>query len=202
MKRFFVFFAVLCGTLTLYAQSGSEVLGALSEKLGAMDSYRIDFELEMPSATSTSKGYCVVSGERYKIAIEELMQGCDGTTLWMLNGVNREVTFDTPRTDSRSLFDNPTKAFDFADELFAIESVTTNEQGEWQLILLPAEGVLDGIESVVVNVDKMSGLPTLLGYNIAGVELTIKITKIASTTTSSSDFAVAIPEGFEVIDFR
>lgn len=202
MKRIVILFALLWGAAVGYAQSGSELLGKLSEQLAAMGSYRIDFELEMPTATATSKGYCVVSGERYKIAIEDQMQGCDGELLWMQNGTTREVTLDHPNKKSRSLFDNPTKAFDFAEELFKVESVTTTKEGRWQLVLLPAEGVLDGIERVVVDVDKKSGFPTRLGYDMAGIGLWINIVKIGSVSTTSSDFEVVVPEGFEVIDFR
>jgi outer membrane lipoprotein-sorting protein len=202
MKRIVILFALLWGAAVGYAQSGSELLGKLSEQLAAMGSYRIDFELEMPTATATSKGYCVVSGERYKIAIEDLMQGCDGTLLWMQNGTTREVTLDHPNKQSRNLFDNPTKAFDFAEELFEVESITANAGGRWQLVLLPAEGVLDGIERVVVDVDKKSGFPTRLGYDMSGVGLWINIVKIGSVDTSPDDFSMEVPGGFEVIDFR
>jgi outer membrane lipoprotein-sorting protein len=202
MKRIVILFALLWGAAVGYAQSGSELLGRLSEQMTAMGSYRIDFELEMPTATATSKGYCVVSGERYKIAIEDLMQGCDGTLLWMQNGTTREVTLDHPNKQSRNLFDNPTKAFDFAEELFEVESITANAGGRWQLVLLPAEGVLDGIERVVVDVDKKSGFPTRLGYDMSGVGLWINIVKIGSVDTSPDDFSMEVPKGFEVIDFR
>jgi outer membrane lipoprotein-sorting protein len=202
MKRFFVLFVAVLGAWAACGQSGSDVLGRLSRQMAAMGSYKIDFELEMPTATATSKGYCVVSGERYKIAIEDLMQGCDGTLLWMQNGTTREVTLDHPNKQSRNLFDNPTKAFDFAEELFEVESITTNAGGRWQLVLLPAEGVLDGIERVVVDVDKKSGFPTRLGYDMSGVGLWINIVKIGSVDTSPDDFSVEVPEGFEVIDFR
>ncbi|MBQ5669295.1 MAG: hypothetical protein IIV29_01220 [Tidjanibacter sp.] len=192
---------LLCATIGR-GQTGGEILSQMGAKLNAMGAYRIDFELEMPTATDTSKGYCVVEGERYVISIEDLSQGCDGQTQWTLNGQNREATFDTPRTDSRNLFDNPTKAFDFSEELFAVESVTTNKNGDWQLVLLPAEGVLDGIERVVVRVDKKSLLPTALGYDMAGIGLWINIAKIAPTSTTPTIFTPTIPEGYEVIDFR
>lgn len=192
---------LLCATIGR-GQTGGEILSQMGAKLNAMGAYRIDFELEMPTATDTSKGYCVVERERYVISIEDLSQGCDGQTQWTLNGQNREVTFDTPRTESRSLFDNPTKAFDFSEELFAVESVTSTNDGDWQLVLLPAEGVLDGIERVVVRVDKKSLLPTALGYDMAGIGLWINIAKIAPTSTTPSIFNPTIPEGYEVIDFR
>lgn len=201
MKRPIVTLLTLLCVLVGYGQTGSEVLSQMGNKLGAMGAYRIDFELEMPGTTDSSKGYCVVDGVKYIISIDDLRQGCDGEVVWTLNGANREVTFDTPRTESRSLFDNPTKAFDFTAELFAVESITTTQRDKWQLVLRPTEGVLDGIEKVVVIVDKESLLPTMLGYDMAGVGLAVNIKKIAPQT-STSNFKPTIPDGYEVIDFR
>ena len=201
MKRFLMILMALSGALMLNAQSGVELLGSLSEKMAAMGSYHIDFEVEMAGASMPSKGYCEVSGEMYVIAIEELRQVFDGTTQWVFNGVNREVTLDSPRTDSRSLFDNPTKAFDFTEELFEVESVT-HEAAVIHLRLLPKEGVLDGIERVLLTIDEATMLPSSLGYDMAGLGLYINIVDIKPITPTKADFEVRVPYGFEVIDFR
>ena len=60
MRRLVALFAVALNAVLGYSQGGPEVLGAMVEKMGAIGSYRIDFELEMPSATATSRGYCKV----------------------------------------------------------------------------------------------------------------------------------------------
>lgn len=202
MKRFFTLLVVVVGAVTGYAQSGAEVLNALSDKLVAMGAYRIDFELEMPSATATSKGSCEVWGERYVIAIEDVKQGCDGEVMWSV--ANQEIMFDNPRPESRSLFDNPTKAFDFAEELFDVTSLRRQNGGAWELTLKPREGVLEGVESVALVVDATTYLPLSLGYDMAGMELKIKITKISKTNPTEKVFAIAPEEypGYEVIDFR
>lgn len=202
MKQLTILFTLLLTTLAGYAQSGAEVLRQVGEKMGAMGAYRIDFELEMAGAEKNSEGYCVVDGESYVIAIDGLKQGCDGATLWVENGTNQEITLDNPNTESRSLFDNPTRAFDFAEELFEVVTFQEQSATEWRLILRPAEGVLDGIEYVVLDVDKRSLLPTLLGYDMAGVGLYVNILKINSVTTSPEEFKVAPKEGYEMIDFR
>lgn len=202
MRRVVALWVVLLGAFAVSAQTGSEVLRTVSEKVGAMGAYRIDFELEMAGAEEPSEGYCVVDGENYLIAIEDLKQGCDGTTLWMLNGANREVTLDRPNTESRSLFDNPTRAFDFAEELFDVVSFEELSATVWRLVLRPAEGVLDGIESVVLEVSRATKLPTLLGYDMGGVGLFVRIENFAPTTPSEREFAQPEEEGFEVIDFR
>lgn len=202
MKQLTILLTLLLATFAGYAQSGAEVLRAVSEKVGAMGAYRIDFELEMAGAEEPSEGYCVVDGANYLIAIEDLKQGCDGTTLWMLNGANREVTLDRPNTESRSLFDNPTRAFDFAEELFDVVSFEELSATVWRLVLRPAEGVLDGIESVVLEVSRATKLPTLLGYDMGGVGLFVRIENFAPTTPSEREFAQPEEEGFEVIDFR
>jgi hypothetical protein len=86
--------------------------------------------------------------------------------------------------------------------LFEVASFEEISSSEWRLVLRPAEGVLEGIEFVVLDVDRNSMLPTMLGYDMSGVGLYLNIEKIQPTTTSPSDFVVAVPEGFEVIDFR
>lgn len=202
MRRLVALFAAVMSVVAGYSQSGSEVLRAMAEKVASLGSYYIDFELEMPMAESVSKGECRVDGEKYVISIEGMVQGSDGVTLWVVNGLNEEVMLDSPRTDSRSLFDNPTKAFDFAEELFDIMSFKESSPKEWELHLRPAEGVLDGIDVVELRVDKTTLLPTRLGYDMAGVGLYVNIRSLRSEKFPESDFQPPKPEGYEVIDFR
>lgn len=197
-----ILFAAVLGTMAGYSQSGSEVLGAMAERMGAMGSYRIDFEVEMPSATATSRGECVVSGERYVITVEDMKQGFDGSAVWMVNAINQEVTLDSPRPQSRSLFDNPTKAFDFEEGLFEVVGFDADESDVWGVVLCPAEGVLDGIEYVSLEVSRKTNLPTAIGYTMAGMGLLIKINKIAPTELNNAVFDVPAIEGYELIDFR
>lgn len=203
MKRIAItILAALCTFVAGAQGSGAEVLRAMSQKLAQMGSYRIDFAIEMPGAEEPSKGYCLVEGDRYVIDVDGLAQGYDGEAVWMLNNLTKEYTLDSPKPQSRNLFDNPTKAFDFSEDMFEVESFATKSEGEWRVVLLPAEGVLDGIERVVVDVDQRSQLPTLLGYDMAGVGIYIELVKIAPVKSSTSDFQIAPPEGYEVIDFR
>lgn len=205
MRKIVALLIVLLGALTGSAQSGAEVLRGVSEKMGTMGAYRIDFELEMAGAENPSEGFWVVDGERYIVGLEDMKQGYDGEVVWVLNGAAREVTLDTPpqNNNSRNLFENPTKAFDFAEELFDVESVESVADGrQWRLVLRPKEGVLGGIERVVLNVDKASLLPTRLGYDMAGAGLYFNILKVGSVAPTAEDFKVIAPEGFEVIDFR
>ena len=203
MKRFLIILFALFASLSVDAQGGGvEVLRAMSERVARMTPYRIDFVLEMPISEGGSEGYCLVDGKRYVVGIEELMQGCDGEAVWSVNGLNREITLDDPKPHSRSLFDNPTRAFDFEEGMFRIVGFDERDRGVWRFVLTPAEGVLDGIERVTLEVSRKTGLPTLLGYDMGGVELFVKIGKFATTTTTDEDFLQPKIEGFEVIDFR
>lgn len=203
MRKLVILFAAVLSALVGYAQSGSEVLGAMADKIGSMDAYQIDFELEMPTATDSSKGSCKVWGERYVIAIDDMKQGSDGSVVWTLIGANQEVTLDNPHPQSRSLFDNPTKAFDFAEELFEVEWMESfDNDSRWRLVMLPSQGVLDGVERVVLEVDNKSNLPTRLGYDMAGMGLWIKVLSIKPIKPTEEMFAVERPDGYEVVDFR
>ncbi len=202
MKQFITVLSALLVSLGVCAQSGAEVLRAMGERVASMGSYRIDFSLEMAGAENPSRGYCKVDGEKYVIGIDDIMQGCDGETLWVVSGVNREITLDSPSPQSRSLFDNPTRAFDFEDGLFEVTHFDAESADVWNITLRPAEGVLEGIESVVLEVSRKTGLPTLLGYDMGGVSLFVRIEKFAPTKPEDGDFVRPEIEGYEVIDFR
>lgn len=203
MKRaFFVLLASLCVALTTAAQPyGAEVLESVSKKITSMESYGIDFELRMSAATNPSKGLCLIAGDRYIISVDGMTQGFDGETVWVVNPIVEEVSFDNPNPSSRSLFDNPTLAFDFTAELFDIEEVSEAE-GEVVVRLNPKEGVLDGIEEVSLSVDVASGMPTSLTYDFGGATIQIVVTSIAPKSLTDSDFEIEAPEGYELIDFR
>lgn len=202
MRRVVVLFVVLLCALVGKAQNGAEVLRAMSQRVAELAPYCIEFSLEMPGAERGSEGRCVVDGQRYLIEIEDMMQGCDGATLWVVNGINREITLGEPNLNSRSLFDNPTRAFDFAEELFEVADFDGNDGAVWKLTLRPAEGVLEGIESVVLEVSRKTGLPALLGYDMGGVSLFVRIEKFAHAEPQEGDFAQPVMDGYEVIDFR
>lgn len=208
MKRLLtmvLLWASLCATATAQP-SGGEVLQQMSAKLAAMGSYRIDYAIEMPTAEQASAGWCIVADKgQYVITVEELTQGSNGKVVWVVNPLNKEVTLDSPRPESRNLFDNPTKAFDFATDLFEVEYSEATAEGDWRIVLLPKEGVLEGVERVVVEIDRKTLLPTRLGYDMAGVGLWITINSIKPYTPVAQDFEVPTQQRFpdyEVIDFR
>lgn len=205
MKRYIILLGALWASLAVEAQNlGGEVLHTMSEKIAAMGAYRVDFTLEMPGAESGSEGYCVVDGQRYIIAIEDIKQGCNGEAVWTINGTNREISLDEPKPQSRSLFENPTKAFDFAEEGFAVERVDQSDKRVWRFTLRPEKGVLDGIERVVLEVSRATNLPTRLGYDLSGMGIFITINKFAPSKPSDGEFDINPTdyEGYEVIDFR
>lgn len=208
MKRLLtivLLWASLCATATAQP-SGGEVLQQMSAKLAAMGSYRIDYALEMPTAEQASVGYLIVSdGGCFVIDIDGLKQGSDGEVVWVVNPLNKEISLDTPLPESRNLFDNPTKAFDFAVDLFEVEYTEATAEGNWRIVLLPKEGVLEGVERVVVEIDRKTLLPTHLGYDMAGVGLWITIKSIKPYTPATHDFEVPTQQQFpdyELIDFR
>ena len=202
MKRLLVILFALVAYSAGAQNSGVEVLEAMSSKIASLGSYCIDFEVEMASAEVASEGHCLISGPLYRIEIEPMMQGYDGEKRWVVDGLAKEVIYDEPMAESRNLFDNPTLAFDFKEGLFKIVKFDASQKGLWRLTLDPEKGVLDGIDSVVLYVDKATKLPTKLGYEMSGVAIYVNILKIAHQECSVADFAVIPEEGFEVVDFR
>lgn len=205
MRGLAVVLGMLVMALSAEAQpNGKGVLERVSQSVAQMESYVVEFELRMTAATNPSKGDCRIAGDRYVISIDGMMQGFDGEKVWMVDAVAEEVTYDTPRTASRSLFDNPTLAFDFTEELFDVKSVA-EEEGTVSVVMEPKEGVLDGIAEVMLVVDSTTGLPASLAYDFGGATIEIVVTNIAPREFSSEEFSILPAKefpGYEIIDFR
>lgn len=203
LRLFATLAVVLVFAPTASAQSyGSEVLEKMSQKLGSLDSYSITFEVHMSVATHPSRGLCFVKGDCYLIQVDGMEQGFDGEKVWMVDAIAEEVTFDRPNLTSHSLFDNPTRAFDFTADLFDVEGVTSGAE-EIVVKMSPKEGVLDGVEEVTLVVSAESGLPSYLTYDYGGMDVRITILNMFSPMMSGEDvFTPSIPEGYELIDFR
>jgi outer membrane lipoprotein-sorting protein len=201
MKRIVILFTLLMGVAVGFAQSGVEVLRKVSDNFSKMGAYRIDFELEMASATNTSKGHCLIDAPLYLIVIDGMKQGFDGEKMWMVDVITQEVVYDAHNPQSHSLFVNPTLAFDFSEELFGVVAQEESD-GVLTMTLEPKEGVLDGIAYVTLSVDEKTLLPTRLGYDMEGAEIFINILSIEPQDLSPEAFASEVPQGFEVIDFR
>lgn len=198
-------FATLCVGLSMTAQtSGREVLVGVLDNLKALGCYRIDFQVTMPTAEAPSEGYCIVDDLRFVISIDGMKQGYDGEKVWWVDAIAREIVYDNHKPQSYNLFDNPTKAFDFSDELFRIADFDDSGEESWMITLSPAQGVLDGIEYAILWVDKKTGLPVRLGYDLSGIGIYINVLKVASAESSEVDFGIdpADYDDYEVIDFR
>lgn len=207
LKKIAILTALLCAVVahTYGQEEGDKVIEQLATRLGELGgSYYIDFELLVPSIEAPSKGRCVVDGSRYTIAIDGVVQGCDGQTMWLVNPLTREVTLDRPNTQSHNILENPAKAFDFATELFDVVDISY-EAAMIHLILKPAEGVLDGVESLHLVVDSATMLPSSLCYDLSGSGMTINVAEIAPYKASDKEFACDPKEqypDYEIIDFR
>ena len=64
--------------------------------------------------------------------------------------------------------------------------------------------MLDGIEYVVLNVNRATSLPVKLGYDMGGLGLYINIGSVTTTKVTGEEFRF-VPErypDYEIIDFR
>lgn len=193
--------ALWCGSLL--GQSGGDVLRGVGEKVAQMGTYAIEFTLKA-EGIAPSSGECVVTREGlYRIELDGMIQGFDGESVWVVNPAAEEITLDAPNLQSRSLFDNPAKAFEFAEELFEVEKVA-HEAAMIHLYLVPKEGVLDGVDRVHLVVDEATSLPASLGYEIGGATLYVVVERMEACAAVPNRFELPIREypDFEIIDFR
>lgn len=182
-------------------EEGRTILATLASNLAQMGTYEIDFSLEA-EGMGASKGRCGIGDRgRYWIEVEDMRQSSDGSSVWVVNPATREVTIDNLNPHSRSLFDNPTRAFEFSEELFAVDSVS-HEAAVVHLYLVPAAGVLEGVERIHLVVEADDAMPLSLSYEIGGAELHIIIHSIVPYTPAEADFVPTVADDYEVIDFR
>ncbi len=201
-SKFFTLLALMASTVAAAEEESGRILARMSAKLEAMAQYKIEFTVSAPDM-GQSKGVCYVAGDKYNIKVDDQTQFSDGTVRYRINPADREVTLDRQNPDSRNLLENPTKAFDFSAGMF--DSHKAESKGSaYEIELIPAEGVLDGINKVTLLVNKNTSLPEELRYRFDGTELIIRIVSVAKNSPSPSLFAFDRKSysDYEIIDFR
>ena len=189
---------VLSATLSQAAGDAraQEVVELLAGRFRAMKAYTVIFEVQ--GADFATEGSYAVEGDRYYMRVGDAEAYSDGESKWEIDPVKREVVVDVVDRSSRSLLNNPTRAFDFLGDAFVSE-LLPSENGLYRLQLTPADkGAVMSAVTVEVAAD---GTPHAVVYDLDGDTLRIDIRRIASSADVKRFDAGAYP-GYETIDFR
>lgn len=186
-------------------ETSSTILAYISKTLSGYGNYEVRF-------TAKTKGFAAsgtyrASGNKYRIKVQEQEHFSDGINRYEIYDKDKEIVIDEVDTSSHNILNNPTRAFEFADDEFVS---TYAGQQQWGRIavetvrLVPRTGRY-GEMSVTLYVDATSGLPAGLEYDSRGDKLTItidKITPLDNIPSSTFMFDPSAYADYEIIDFR
>jgi hypothetical protein len=180
MKRFIILFVALCLPLALFAQQEGDVwLKDLDTTLGN----RFAMEVEVNVADEPIMGYFMVDGDGYYISLGIMEVYSDGKLRHEVNNERKEVTIDSVDLSSYDLLTNPTHAFDFVGEEFAM-SVVEQSSRECLLSLKPRHEALGIVEiKLVLCADAMGVKPQAIAYDYDGVmvALTLRMADVSNS---------------------
>jgi len=197
--------------LTLTAQKDPEALQVLSDfsrKATAAPSVTIDFNLVTNDSkagdVTTMSGSAIISGDRYKLKLDDYNIWTDGSNVWnYLPDVN-EVTITEADPDDDSFITRPSLLFTLYEEGYKIRMVEQTAR-EWVIDLYPEE-----ITSDLIRIRLKIG-KTLYDLNGAeyktkdGITMTLNVDRYDLTFKPATDFFTFNPadyKGIDVIDMR
>jgi outer membrane lipoprotein-sorting protein len=198
-------------TLTLSAQKDPEALQVLSDfsrKATTAPSVTIDFKLitsdsQAGDVTSMS-GSAIISGDRYKLELDDYNIWTDGSIVWNYLPDANEVTITETDPDDDSFITKPSLLFTLYEEGYKIRLVeqTTNE---WVIDLYP-EDIASDLIRIRLKIGKAQYDLNGAEYKTKdGITMTLIADKYDLTFKPAADFFTFNPtehKGIDVIDMR
>lgn len=158
------------------AQTSTEWLTALNSTLGSRYSMTISVNM---AESEPIVGYFMVDGDSYYITLGVMEVYSDGKLRHEINNERKEVTIDSVDLSSVDLLTNPTHAFDFVDDEFSVNIVSSSAT-EAVLRLVPRDEAM-GVTEIVLSLvrDGSAVLPKAITYDYDGERIDIKL-KVAN----------------------
>ncbi len=182
------------------AQSrAEEVVAALSAQMRALEGYEIGFEVAMGEYRGT--GSYFVSGDSYYLVMGDNEVFADGSTRFEVSNSRREIIVGETDAASRSLLDNPVRAFDFLDSEY-VPSLLWERDGATAVQLTPAAGSGAPTGNITLVVATASLRPQSIVYDFDGGQVTVRILRFGPFAGPLRTFDRAAYPDYEWIDFR
>ena len=180
MRSILIFAAMLCAVVTVSAQTTAEEwVQRLDRSLGE----RYGMHISVDMGGEPIEGYFMVDGDAYYINLGVMEVYSDGKLRHEVNNERKEVTIDSVDLSSYDLLTNPTHAFDFVCEEFAM-SVVEQSSHECLLSLKPRHEALGIVEIKLVLCADASGVkPQAIAYDYDGemVALTLRMADVSNS---------------------
>lgn len=183
--------------------AGNEWLDRLQRAVEALGAYEVQFDISAMNDYATT-GFYRVDGERYWMEMPDMRVYCDGKARYEINDRTEEVVIDAVQTQSRNLLDNPVRAFDFVGEQYAVEQLaeTAEHPGQVTLRLTPRSAAGAAGATIDLTIDKRTALPVMVIYAAEDVQIRVRISSFAKSSTAFPAFRKADFPDYEWIDFR
>lgn len=166
MREILLIFVTSMMAFAASAQTTAEWwIEALNRSLG--DRYGMNISVAMAESESLN-GYFMVDGDSYYITLGVMEVYSDGKLRHEINNERKEVTIDNVDLSSVDLLTNPTHAFDFVGEEFAI-SVVESSAEVCVLSLVPRDDAMGVTEiRLALRRDASRVLPVSISYDYDG----------------------------------
>ena len=166
MREILLIFMTSMMAFAASAQTTAEWwIEALNRSLG--DRYGMNISVAMAESESLN-GYFMVDGDSYYITLGVMEVYSDGKLRHEINNERKEVTIDNVDLSSVDLLTNPTHAFDFVGEEFAI-SVVESSAEVCVLSLVPRDDAMGVTEiRLALRRDASRVLPVSISYDYDG----------------------------------
>ena len=207
MTRFLVFFIILLTSLTLRAQTASELTSEIEktylsgEAVKAMVDLAGEKKITLVASLISTKYLYETSGEKVVN---------DGTTVSNFNKKLKQVTINEVKTNKQNGSIGTQDFFHFSSNYTS--SLLSSKKNSYSLELTPKESLRKlfeqaGIASLVVDLTRNSKKKTItiksILANSKGIKQkagNVRITSIAKTPTDL--FTFSMPKGVKVVDLR
>lgn len=167
----------LCWATTLSAQTTAEEwLQHLETSLGERYAYTLSVDVGMGDDRATLAGRVMVEGDSYYMSLEAMEVYSDGRLRYEINNERKEVTEDRVDLTSHDLLTNPTRAFLFAPEEFAMALYFSHNDEIARIVLTPRDedfGITAITLALVRDGDRV--YPAQIAYDYDGDSVVISL---------------------------
>lgn len=177
----------------------AELLEKLAAGFRAMPAYRVDFEIE--TGDSSVQGSYAVQGEDYYLEVGDAEVFADGKVRYEVDNRRREVTVNAVDTSSRSILDNPVRAFDFLDSDYT-PRLLGERDGHAAVSLTPTAAAGSAAGEVTVTLTVTPVRPVRVAYDYDGERITVSVVAIKPLSGALKRFDRTAYRDYEFIDFR
>ena len=180
------------------AQSASGWLAKLNSSLGVR--YAMNITVTMGDEGDYS-GFVIVDGDSYYMTLGVMEVYCDGKLRYEVNNQRKEVVEDVVNLASCDLLSNPTRAFDFVPEEYAME-VTAKSDSAVTLLLTPKNGDV-GISTITLTLARNGAMlePSTIRYDYDGEEVIISLSRLNSPDLKLRKWDKSVYRAYDIVSF-